>query len=447
MLALHTSDWHLGRGLHGHDLIAAQAAFVDHLVDVVRSEGVDVVLVAGDVHDRAIPPVVALELFDEALSRLRDTGARVVVISGNHDAARRLGDKSGLLDPRIRIRTDPAAVGDPVVLEDAAGPIRVYPIPYLEPTTANSRLPEPPDASDAEASANTVEAPEAWEGPVAPAAPAVSDLAGTARATGTTRIPGIPGSTGTAETPEISEISGRAPAMTQAATMRRAMRGVRADLRRHPTARSIVMAHAWVTGGTGSDSERDISLGGVGNVPMSLFDGITYTALGHLHRPQAIAPAVRYSGSPVAYSFSEAHDTKASLLVEIGRDGLAAVRRIDVPAGRRMALLRGTLAELLSSPAHAGHEQDFVSAVLTDPVRPVEAMATLQRRFPFALRLSHEPTDTGNDERTFGQRTRGRSELEIAKAFVAHVRSTPSARERDLLAEALDAARQAEEAA
>ncbi|WP_250609107.1 exonuclease subunit SbcD, partial [Frankia sp. AgKG'84/4] len=147
MLALHTSDWHLGRGLHGHDLLAAQAAFVDHLVEVVRAESVDVVLVAGDVHDRAIPPVRALELFDEALSRLRDAAAHVVVISGNHDAARRLGDKSGLLDQRISIRTNPAAVATPVVLADADGPVYVYPLPYLEPATAHGLLPDPQGAA------------------------------------------------------------------------------------------------------------------------------------------------------------------------------------------------------------------------------------------------------------------------------------------------------------
>ncbi|EIV93411.1 exonuclease SbcCD subunit D [Frankia sp. QA3] len=406
MLALHTSDWHLGRGLHGHDLLPAQAAFIDHLVEVVRAESVDVVLVGGDVHDRAIPPVRALELFDEALSRLRDAGTRVVVISGNHDAARRLGDKSGLIDPRIRIRTDPATVGVPVVVEDADGPVRIYAIPYLEPATANALLPA-----------------------AAAASPTGTDPTGT-DPTGTDPTGGAASAT-----------------FSQAATMRRAMRAVRADLDGHPGARSVVVAHAWVTGGAGSDSERDISVGGVGNVPSSLFDGITYTALGHLHRPQAITPAVRYSGSPMAFSFSEAADRKACLLVDIGRDGVRAVRGVEVPTGRRMAVLRGTLRELLTAATFAAHEGDFVSAVLTDPVRPDDAMATLQRRFPFALRLAHEPPAGAADDRSFGERTRGRTDLEIAKAFVAHVRSDPSPRERTLLSEALDAARIAEEAA
>ncbi|WP_322767991.1 exonuclease subunit SbcD, partial [Frankia sp. Cr1] len=140
MLVLHTSDWHLGRALHRFDLSAAQAAFVDHLVEVVRAEQVDLVLVSGDVHDRAIPPVAAMRLFDEALSRIRDAGAQIVVISGNHDAPARLGDKAGLLDPRVRIRTEVAGIADPVTVEDSHGPVHVYALPYLEPAAVATTL-------------------------------------------------------------------------------------------------------------------------------------------------------------------------------------------------------------------------------------------------------------------------------------------------------------------
>src|SRR6201985_1809578 len=98
MRLLHTSDWHLGRTLHRADLRAAQSAFLDHLVEVARAEKVDAVLVAGDVYDRAVPPVDAVELCEGAVLRLTATGARTAVISGNHDSARRLGFGSGLLD-------------------------------------------------------------------------------------------------------------------------------------------------------------------------------------------------------------------------------------------------------------------------------------------------------------------------------------------------------------
>ena len=140
MRFLHTSDWHLGRSLHRADLRDAQAAFLDHLVDTARAEKVDAVLVSGDVYDRAIPPLDAVALCEDALTRLRNTGARVILISGNHDSARRLGFSSALIDAAgVHLRTRADGVGSPVLVEDDHGTVAVYGIPYLEPAVG---LPE-----------------------------------------------------------------------------------------------------------------------------------------------------------------------------------------------------------------------------------------------------------------------------------------------------------------
>jgi len=473
MLMLHTSDWHLGRGLHGHDLATAQAAFVDHLVEVTRAERVGLVVVAGDVHDRAIPPVGALRLFDEALSRLRDAGARVVVISGNHDAAARLGDKAGLLDPRVRIRTDPAELATPVLVEDRFGPVRVYPIPYLEPAAVADRLPEvdglEDDGCEDDLAGGDTDEPASRRGrepgdePAAlragpPHAPAPALLEGPVE-------PPFPGMVSLFDdeeiapslvpaTPRRATIPGRtrrtAP-RSHAATMRRAMAAVRADLSGHPEARSVVVAHAWATGAAASDSERDISVGGLAHVPVSLFDGITYTALGHLHRPQQVEgrSQVRYSGSPLAYSFSEAGDAKASLLVELGPAGLTRVEAVPVPTRRRLTILRGRLADLLTRLEYGEHADDFVAAVLTEPTRPTDAMTALRERFPHTLVLRHEPPDSeAADARSFAQRTRGRGDLDVAADFVGFARGTAATdAERELLATALTETRLAAAAA
>jgi len=134
MRFLHTSDWHLGRSLHRADLREAQSAFLDHLVETARTERVDAVLVAGDVYDRAIAPVDAVALCEDALARLRGTGARVILISGNHDSALRLGVNSALIDTAgVHLRTNRARLAEPVVLTDEHGPVAVYGIPYLEP--------------------------------------------------------------------------------------------------------------------------------------------------------------------------------------------------------------------------------------------------------------------------------------------------------------------------
>ena len=383
MRLLHTSDWHLGRSLHRADLRDAQAAHLDHLVDVVRSERVDAVLVAGDVYDRAVPPVDAVELCESALVRLRGAGARVVLISGNHDSARRLGFGSRLVDAAgVHLRTRVQDCATPVLLDDAHGDVAVYGVPYLEPEAVRTSL--PPDPCD----------------------PAADPPHG---------HPGVLG---------------------------RGLACVRADLAQRGTARSVVLAHAWVTGGAASDSERDVTVGGVGSVPGALFDGFTYSALGHLHGPQTLADGLRYSGSPLAFSFSEAAHVKGSWLVELDAAGLGRVEHVPAPVPRRLSCLRGTLDELLTSPAFADHEGDWLTVVCTDAQRPDDAMARLSSRFPHVLVLTHEPEGVRPDGLTYAARVAGRTDLQVGEAFVEHVRrSALHDDERALLEQAFAATR------
>lgn len=379
MRLLHTSDWHLGRSFHREGMLTHQAAYVDHLLEVVESEQVDVVLLAGDVYDRALPPVDAVHLADEALVRLAASRARVVVTSGNHDSAQRLGFSSRLIDAAgVHLRTGLAEVGRPVLLADQHGPVAIHALPYLDP--------------------HAVAEPWALE----------------------TR--------------------------SHQAALSEAMRRVRADLAGRRTAdprtRSIVLAHAFVAGGEPSDSERDISVGGVARVSTSVFDGIDYVALGHLHRPSALTPSVRYSGSPLAYSFSEAGQTKGSWLVDLGSVGSLGslgAELVEAPVPRRLARLRGRLDELLADPGLAEHEHDWLEVTLTDAQRPGLAMDRLRRRFPHTLLLGFEHART-----TLGARpavpTSGRRDHDVAREFMTDLRgAAPTAAELALLDEALDA--------
>jgi exonuclease SbcD len=373
MRLLHTSDWHLGRSLHRADLLGAQAAFLDSVVETVRAERVDAVLVAGDVYDRALPPVEAVALFDEALHRLTDAGARVVLISGNHDSARRLGVNARLLDRAgVHLRTRVDALADPVLLADEHGPVAVYPLPYLEPAAVAAQL----------------------------------------------------------------------PGGTHDAVLGAALDAVRNDLAGRGAARSVVLAHAWVHGGAASESERDVSVGGAAAVPASLFDDLDYVALGHLHGPQTLAPHLRYSGSPLAYSFSEAGHTKGSWLVELGATGRTHVEQVPAPVQRRLSVLRGTLTQLLTDPEYTAVEGDFVSVTLTDAARPEAAMDRLRARFPHTLVLAWEPVEVAGEQRGYRQRLVGRTDLELAVDFVAHVRGTPAEYpEAQLLEQAFEAVR------
>lgn len=376
---MHTSDWHLGRSLHRADLRSAQETVLSALVETVRSERVDLVVVAGDVFDRAIPPLEAVQLFEHTLAELRGAGARVVVSSGNHDSAIRLGAHAGLIAAGgVHLCTRVGRLDVPLVIEDAHGPVGVYAVPYLEPAAVGHLLPGAPD-------------------------PAPRDHAG---------------------------VLGHASAR------------IAADAAARGLTRTVVAAHAWVSGGAPCASEREIAVGGVGHVPAGLFAPFGYTALGHLHGAQQIAPTVRYSGSPLAYSFSEARHTKGWFVVDLDATGVAAVEQVAAPVPRPLSQVSGTLADLLRSRAFTAVEDHWLAVTLTDSARPPRALEQLQARFPHLLTLTWEPAQRELTPVGYADRVRRRSDLEIAAGFVEHVRHTAAdPAERALLAEAFEAVR------
>lgn len=372
MRFLHTSDWHLGRSFHQVGLLDAQAAFIDHLVETVRTERVDAVLVSGDVYDRALPAPPTVELLSEALCRLHDAGATVVLSSGNHDSAIRLGFASRLLETAgVHVRTSIEGITRPVELPGA----RVFALPYLEPAVASAAL---------EAEQRTHQA-----------------VLGSALA-------------------RVAQVA-------------------------DPTTRTVVMAHAFVSGAVSSDSERDIAVGGVSAVPLDLFDHVDYAALGHLHRPQLLSEHARYSGSPLAMSFSEAGQTKSSWLVDLSTDGRGAdhVVAVPTPVHRPLAVVRGTLDELLRGPQHAHAESAYVQAVLTDPARPLGALDRLLARFPHLLQLTFEPAGAPASRARSELQVSTRTRLELCSDFLAHVRggAGPTPAEGEILREAIEATR------
>ncbi|HXE44273.1 MAG TPA: exonuclease SbcCD subunit D [Conexibacter sp.] len=376
MRLLHTADWHLGRAFHGEDLLDAQAAFVDFVVDAARSAQVDGILIAGDLYDRALPPVDAVRLASEALARLAEQ-APVVAISGNHDSAARLGFGAELLaSAGLHLRIDPLAASTPVPVADGW----VYAIPYLEPDLVREPL-------------------------------------------------------------GIEERS-------HAAAISAAMARIREDAgsRSGPVA---VMAHAFVAGSAPSESERDLAVGGASCVPATAFDGADYAALGHLHGPQVVGGgAGRYAGSPLAFSFSEAGQTKSVALVEVTAGALPLVELLACPVPRPLSTLRGTLDELLADPRLVAHEAAWVQATLTDPVRPGDAMERLRRRFPHAVALAFDPQGAGAAPGDSYQRLRGLDDDELVQRFVADTRGRAADDdELALLRDALTARRVAELAA
>lgn len=357
---LHTSDWHLGRTLHQVDLLDAQRQILSEIAAVVASppDGIpiDAVIVAGDVYDRAVPPVEAVAALSAALAELTSM-TTVIVTGGNHDSAVRLGFGSALFADRLQIRTSVESVGQPVLVGDLA----IYPLPYLDPDIARYSL-----------------------------------------------------------------ASGEEPlARSHEAVMTAAMDLVRADLRtRAQAAGSVVVAHAFVVGGQASESERSIDVGGVDSVPASVFAGVDYVALGHLHRPQEVAgprgTTLRYSGSPLRYSLSEMSQTKSVTLVDVESGGVVRTELLELRQPRRMAEIRGELSELLNDPALAVHCESWLRVIVTDRSRPDELYTRVRSRFPHALHVIHEPVgleDTAQRE----YQTRELRPAELAADFIQYV--------------------------
>lgn len=341
MRLLHTSDWHLGRSFGPVPLLDDQRAMGEWLVATAVDERVDLVVVAGDVYDRAIPPTAAIELLRDTLQRLQAARIRTVVISGNHDSSERVAAYGGLTDQSgIHVRGGYHRAGEVLRLEFDDGPLDVVALPYLDPVLA----------------------PLDRVGPPAPG-----------------------------DEPDTAARRWRA---THQAVLAQAGGAAKAVLR---APRSLAVAHALVVSGAGapglvrSDSERELTVGGTGAVDVSVFDGFSYSALGHLHAPQLVGGRanVRYCGSPLAYSFSE-QAPKQVLLVELAPDGSTEVQPLAVPCGRRVCQVTGTIDELLAE-VRADAVDRFVKAVLTDAGPVVDAKVRLQQRYPWVVEIELRP--------------------------------------------------------
>ena len=321
MRILHTSDWHIGRVWSGVDLLDTQRQFGSWLCNLAKEEKIDAVLVAGDIYDRAVPSADAVSVADEIFTNLAATGAKIIAISGNHDSADRLHFGSRFMaGGGLHIRTERANL-------TAIG----------SPITLAS-----PNGDSVEVVC----------------------------------LPFIE--------PNRVDLADDQGERTHENVLRVALEHQR-TLVSDPR-RAIVMAHAFVGGGQTSKSERDlVTVGGTSMVNHRLFDGFGYVALGHLHRPQQFGASgnVVYSGSPIPYSFSEAHEKS---VVIVDTDSMTSTR-VPVGIGRGVITIRGKFAELLNSQEFASAEQLFVRIELMDEQFQIGAMDMLRSRFPHALEL------------------------------------------------------------
>jgi len=360
MRFIHTADWHLGRTFHNVSLVEDQAHVLDQVVALVKETKADALVVAGDVYDRAVPPTDAVRLLGDVLERVVvGLEVPVVMIAGNHDSPDRLEFGAPLLSSR--------GLHVRGTLAPDAGPVVLHdehgPVHFFLLPYA-----EPPLVRERLGNDGLRSHDEAMR-------------ALTERISGT-QAPGA----------ELNP-------------------------------RSVLLAHCFAAGGEASESERPLTVGGAGTVDPDCFRGFSYTALGHLHRPQAFGSRVRYSGSLLKYSFSEADHRKSVSVVELDAAGNVTVEEIPLSPRRDVRIVEGFLKEVLGEPGVGSH--DYLLVRLLDKEAILDPMGKLRQVFPNALHVERPGLWSTGEVQVAGRERLKASVMDLFAAFFQEMTDDP----------------------
>jgi len=367
---LHTGDWHLGKIVNQVYMTEDQEHILEELIGIIEKEKPEVLIIAGDIYDRAVPPVEAVELLDRTLSRiLRQHGTNILAISGNHDSPERLRFCSRIMEGSgLFIEGGLKAEARKVTLEDSFGPVNFYLIPYADPADARGALGD-------------------------------------------------------------EEIHTHEDAFK--AVLRRIRETMPAGERNVIVGHGFVTG---VVALEQSDSERPLSIGGTDCVDAELFGGFEYTALGHLHGAQKVTDdSMRYAGSLLKYSFSEVRQHKSAALVTLSEKGTApGIELKPLRPRREMRIIKGDLADLIKA-GEKEKSQDYIKAVLTDEGELIDPMNKLRTVYPNVLELVRENRDrTAGESRTSaGEGYKHKTKMELFRSFCENITGEELTREME----------------
>ena len=388
MRFLHTADWHLGRIFYGQYLTDDQAHVLENqFFSILKDEKIDGILLAGDVFDRAVPPIEAIELWDSIITRLAmDYKVPLFVVSGNHDGAERLEvGRSMLSQSGIHIWGSPHHALQPFEFEGVDGKVAICPMPFSEPRRVGDAL-----------------------GFVTPSLETTQYLENVGETESKTKAKSKRSKSKKASVDVVEDSLFAAVDMVDEKTAAiETSKGVTQDLVAHNESglnlhnydqmyqawsnhlrnqvpkgmRSIAISHAFVMGGDVGGSERTLSIGGSEQVSPQVFKDFQYTALGHLHGPQRMgADYIRYSGSPLKYSFDEHAQKKSFTIIDMDAKGKVDISTIPVEAKRDVVILEGYFEDLLNNKElQAKHKDDYVQARLLDTMPIMDGMAKLRQ--------------------------------------------------------------------
>lgn len=372
MKFLHLADLHLGKRVNGFSMLEDQAHILRQILAILDNEQPDGVLIAGDVYDKSVPSVEAVELLDGFLTELRTRGVPVLLISGNHDSPERLAFGGRVMDS-CGIHISPVYNGAlaPVTLHDTFGPVHVWLLPFVKPAHVRRWFPD-------------------------------------------------------------ADIESYTDAMAEAV----------AHMDIDTAARNVLVTHQFVTGGARSGSE-ELSVGGTDNVDSGVFAPFDYVALGHLHGAQHIGrETIRYAGSPLKYSFSEARQHKSVTVVTLGEKGDVQVRTAALTPLRELREIRGSYDELTARSfyEHTTYRSDYLHLILTDEQDVFDAMSRLRTIYPYLMTLDYDNARTrAAGGMSAPAETEQRTPLELFEALYARQNHQPMSEvQREYIAQLME---------
>lgn len=360
MKIFHMGDWHIGKLVNGFYMTEDQEFIINQIYEAIEKKKPDVVIIAGDLYDRSVPPVHAVELLNKTMRKIvKDLNTKVIALAGNHDSNERVEFASSLLcDSGLYIVGNLKRKIEKIVLEDEHGKVNFYPIPYAD-------VPVVRDLFEDENIKN-------------------HDLA-------MQRI--------------ISEI----------------LNDFNEDERNIAIAHGYVTQMKEDNFETleESDSEKPLSIGGTEYINSKHFEKFNYTALGHLHGPQKVgSDKIRYSGSLMKYSFSEVNQKKGITIVDINEKGDIELEIYNLKPRRDFRIKTGTLEEIIKGFDNSSENyEDYIKVILKDKGELLDPMAKLRSIYPNVMELTREERTSRNSSRNVATNIKEKSKITLFKNF------------------------------
>jgi len=362
MKIFHMGDWHIGKAVNGFYMTEDQEFIMEQLYEEIQEENPDVLLISGDLYDRSVPPVQAIELLNKVLGKIvMELKTPVIALAGNHDSNERIDFGSDLLRKSgLYISGTLKREIQCITINDEAGPVNFYPIPYADPPVVRDLFKDDNIKNHDEAMKKILDAIN------------------------------------------ISlDIKQRNVAMAHGYV----------TFMKNGDEAAVTLEE--------SESEKPLSIGGTSLINAAYFDTFNYTALGHLHGPQKVGTnKIRYSGSLLKYSFSETKQKKGVTIVNLNAKGEVEIAFHEFKPRRDFRIITGEIKDLMDERVSGlENTEDYIKVILTDKGELLDPMAKLRSVYPNVMELVREDRIKTTNTKTVAINVREKSKLSLFDNF------------------------------